>query len=323
MFGSALTEPLTSLKNHQLASRTSEAMRSFLVLAKFPFLSSIHLGRLDHPSCEDGLFLRQDNRIKLLHTFLHSERAFYEGIKYELLRVSKDERHVLCYIHGYNVNFRGAAIRAAQIGFDLKVPGVTAFFSWPSMGILHGYAADAATIEASEAAITRFLVDLCSKVDATHVHIIAHSMGNRGLLRALQRICNDIEQRTRTRFSQVFLAAPDLDAGLFHDLARLIPDISTRTTLYVSPRDNALKFSKIIHGAPRVGFCPPVTVVDGIDTVFVPGTNLLELGHSYYAEFEAVLHDMYDLIRFNSPPSARQRLSLEHDQEARYWSVRL
>jgi len=29
-----------------------------------------------------------------------------------------------------------AAIRAAQIGCDLKVPGITAFFSWPSKGRL-------------------------------------------------------------------------------------------------------------------------------------------------------------------------------------------
>jgi len=31
--------------------------------------------------------------------------------------------------HGFHVTFEAAAIRAAQIGFDLNVPGATAFFS--------------------------------------------------------------------------------------------------------------------------------------------------------------------------------------------------
>jgi len=38
----------------------------------------------------------------------------------------------LVYLYGYNVGFEDAAIQAAQIGFDLKVPGATAFFRWPS-----------------------------------------------------------------------------------------------------------------------------------------------------------------------------------------------
>jgi hypothetical protein len=33
------------------------------------------------------------------------------------------------YIHGYNVSFEEAVIRAAQMGYDLKVEGVTALFS--------------------------------------------------------------------------------------------------------------------------------------------------------------------------------------------------
>jgi len=80
----------------------------------------------------------------------------------ELRGASEDARkdhqrpHALLFIHGYNVDFEGAAIRAAQIGCDLKVPGVTAFFSWPSRGSLVSYPADEATIEASEGAITDF-----------------------------------------------------------------------------------------------------------------------------------------------------------------------
>ena len=107
----------------------------------------------------------------------------------------------MVYLHGYNTTFHEAAIRAAQIGFDLKIPGEMAFFSWPSRGTLDGYTADEASIEASEGAITDFLVRLAAESGADVVHVIAHSMGNRGLLRALQRIETNAERRSRLRFN--------------------------------------------------------------------------------------------------------------------------
>jgi esterase/lipase superfamily enzyme len=42
------------------------------------------------------------------------------------------------YIHGYNVGFEEAAIRAAQLGCDLKAKS-TMFFSWPSRSKLQEY----------------------------------------------------------------------------------------------------------------------------------------------------------------------------------------
>ena len=49
-----------------------------------------------------------------------------------------------------------------------------------------------------------------------------------------------------------------------------------------------------------------MTIVPGIDTVEVPKFNLLDLGHSYYAEAAAVLHDMFDLMQNNTSPRSRQ-----------------
>lgn len=81
---------------------------------------------------------------------------------------------------------------------------------------------DEASIEASERAITDFLMDFKAHYGAEKVHVLAHSMGNRGLLRALQRIA--AQTLGRVQFSQIFLAAPDVDRDLFLDLARLYPD---------------------------------------------------------------------------------------------------
>ena len=86
-----------------------------------------------------------------------SEADFWADIRREIEATDRSQRHSLVFLHGYNVSFEEAAIRAAQIGFDLKISGAVAFFSWPSQGSLLGYAADEATIEASEAAIADFL----------------------------------------------------------------------------------------------------------------------------------------------------------------------
>ena len=129
--------------------------------------------------------------------------------------------------------------------------GATAFFSWPSRGSVAAYPADEASIEASEGAIAQFLVDFTAHCGAEKVHLIAHSMGNRGLLRSLQRIAADASTRGKVKFGQVFLAAPDVDRDLFLDLARLYPEHAERTTLYASDGDLAVHLSAKLHDAPR------------------------------------------------------------------------
>ena len=240
----------------------------------------------------------------------------------QTVRESGESPHALVFLHGFNVTFEEAAIRAAQIGVDLKVPGATAFFSWPSRGTVRAYPADEASIEASERAITDFLVDFTSNCQAEKVHLIAHSMGNRGLLRALQRIAASTQTHGQVKFGQVFLAAPDVDQGLFLDLARLYPEHAERTTLYASDGDLPVHLSAKLHDAPRAGYYTPYTVAPGIDTVAVPDFDLDLLGHSYFAQAEALLHDIYDLIRHGLPPTQRQRLIPDVHDNAQFWKLR-
>jgi esterase/lipase superfamily enzyme len=240
----------------------------------------------------------------------------------QTVRESAEAPHALVFLHGFNVTFEEAAIRAAQIGVDLKVPGATAFFSWPSRGTVRAYPADEASIEASERAITDFLVDFTRNCQAEKVHLIAHSMGNRGLLRALQRIAADAQTRGQVKFGQLFLAAPDVDQDLFLDLARLYPEHAERTTLYASNGDLPVHLSAKLHDAPRAGYYTPYTVAPGIDTVAVPDFDLDLLGHSYFAQAEALLHDIYDLIRHGLPPAQRQRLIPDAHDNAQFWKLR-
>lgn len=268
----------------------------------------------------------RDDRMKLQTLSAAADAAaFFTEVQAEMqaARDAGSKPQALVFIHGFNVSFEEAAIRAAQIGCDLKVPGATAFFSWPSRGTVAAYPADEATIEASEAAITRFLIDFHARCGAERVHVIAHSMGNRGLLRALQRIAAHAQAAGTVKFGQIFLAAPDVDRDLFRELADLYPRFSERTTLYASKDDLAVHVSHRLHDAPRAGYFEPYTVVPGLDTVIVPDFDIDLLGHSYFAQAEALLHDIYDLMRNNLSPVKRQRLKPQVTPDGTAWQMTL
>lgn len=228
----------------------------------------------------------------------------------------------LIFIHGFNTSFEAAAVRSAQIGVDLGVtPGASGFFSWPSKGDIKGYPADEASIEASERAIADFLVDFSANCGARQVHLIAHSMGNRGLLRALQRIAADVQAQDKVKFGQIFLAAPDLDRDLFLDLAHLYPMHSERTTLYASEADLPVHLSAKLHDAPRAGYFQPYTVAPKIDTVCVPDFDIDLLGHGYFAQAEALLYDIEKLLSTNASPP-RQRLVPVTEGGQDFWRIK-
>jgi esterase/lipase superfamily enzyme len=266
----------------------------------------------------------RDDRLRVQRVERQERDAFFADVQQAMqdARAGGEAPQALFFLHGFNVTFADAAVRAAQIGYDLKVPGATAFFSWPSRGSVAAYPADEASIEASERAITDFLVDFAANCGAERVHVIAHSMGNRGLLRALQRIAADAQTRGRVKFGQVFLAAPDVDRDLFLDLAGLYAEHAGRATLYASDGDRAVHLSSRLHGAPRAGYFTPYTVAAGVDTVAVPDFDLDLLGHSYFAQAEALLHDIHDLMRHDEAPARRQRIDAAVHEGTAFWRLR-
>jgi esterase/lipase superfamily enzyme len=263
-----------------------------------------------------------DDRLSLLSVDEVERSAYWSGIAAQLAAIRADERSALIFVHGYNVSFQEAALRAAQIGFDLSVKGAMAFFSWPSQGSTRGYPADEATIEASEGVIADFMTDFAERSGATAVHIIAHSMGNRGVLRAVNRIAAKAQRRTGKPFGQIILAAADVDADVFRQLSAAYADVASRTTLYVSKRDLAVEASRWLHNFPRAGLMPPTLVLPGIDTINVTNVDLTMLGHGYVAEARDVLTDMHALITQGAPPDKRFGLREAKNEEGeRYWLI--
>lgn len=254
-----------------------------------------------------------------------SADSFWQQIS-KTFSENPSDSDALVFLHGFNNSFEDAALRAAQIGFDLRIKGQTAFFSWPSLGGIDNYPTDESSIESSEEAITKFLVDFSHKSGAKRIHLMAHSMGNRGLLKALKNIARDVEvSNSSVSFGHIILAAPDLDVDVFRQAKDAYTSLSESTTIYTSSKDRAVKLSKWIHTYPRLGFVPPITVEQGINTITINDNyNLFEftLGHSYFAEAGALLHDIFDLIRHNSPPADRQLPKKKATEDGQsYWLI--
>ena len=266
--------------------------------------SSHRTGELGSPLWR-RLLLQVDDRITVDPATVLAQDAFARDVRQFLASLDASDRNVLVYIHGFNTSFDDAARRAAQLGFDLKVPGITVLYSWPSRGNVSAYVADQSAIEASEAQIADFLIAVSALADRGKVHIIAHSMGNRGLLHALHRATTQAALRAGTRFGRIFLSAPDINAKLFSQLASVYPQVAERTTLYVADQDRALAALEWFTDGGRAGSAPPVLILPGIDTVRVRGSSLFQLGHSYFAEEPDVLRDIRAQLYWGESPARR------------------
>ena len=97
------------------------------------FRESHKIGSIGWPWWKRLLTLT-DDRLRLLGMDELQRNDYWNGIAAQLAAIDADERSALIFVHGYNVSFQEAALRAAQIGFDLSVKGAMAFFGWPSQG---------------------------------------------------------------------------------------------------------------------------------------------------------------------------------------------
>lgn len=252
-----------------------------------------------------------------------SEEVFVSDLQYCASNLPEGRKHLLLVLHGYNVDFNGAAKHAAQIASDLAIDGPTVFFSWPSRGSALDYIPDEATIARSERRFQGFLELLLSIEGFEAVSVIAHSMGNRLLLAGVKHLALN---PNISRFCQMILAAPDIDSATFKDS---IPDyqkakqVHARLTLYWNARDKALAASKIAHKAHRIGFIGQFSYTDGLDSVRWCGDSrwsLIKLGHSYHVDSAPVIEDIRSVLVWNKHPRERALTPRPNDRPT-HWDL--
>ncbi len=230
-------------------------------------------------------------------------------------------KEMLVFVHGYNVNFHDAVLRTAQLAYDLGVDGAPVLYSWPSQASLSGYTQDEDSVRATVFSLAPFLRNLATRSGARSIYLVAHSMGNRALTDALDRIAMAMRGNDQPLFKEILLTAPDVNAQVFANLAKSFRRAGKRVTLYASSKDGALKASKKVHGWARAGETEPeVLVLSGIDTVDVSQVDTSLLGHSYFGDNCSVIADMQRLMRDGKAPHERSPLTKkEKGPGLAYW----
>lgn len=264
-----------------------------------------------------------------------SEDAFLAEAKKHIAEAGDSKDHAFIYVHGFAVTFENAMYRAAQISYDLGANGKpfgTAFvYTWPSKGSIlpTAYVYDGDSAEYAVPHFRKFVELVSQKAGVKNLHVIAHSMGNRVLMRALDEA---VREGSPAWINQVILAAPDVDKQAFERLAKNIAGAARGLTLYASQQDNALRISRTIRGSgapPRAGeVAPPAgpAIVTGIDTLDISALStayfLPDLdSHDKYADSPEMLNDIGKIFGQNKPaPEVRNsRFQKATFQALQYW----
>jgi esterase/lipase superfamily enzyme len=259
---------------------------------------------------------RSDDRLKLTLVTPLSRQMFLDNIAGDLARHS-GLRSALVYVHGFNVSFEEAACRAAQIGADLGVDGITAFYSWASAGTLRGYLQDEESVRLAVDPFLDFLSTLQEAHGLERIDILAHSMGNRLLAAGIQRLA---ASKRSTAIGHIVLASPDITRSEFNNLFSYYTAVATaRTTLYSCSQDKALAVSTKLHSYLRLGAEPPVFARAGLDTVSASRLPLDLWGHGFVASARQVIGDLKQLLWLGAPPAKRNLIAVPDPETAEFW----
>lgn len=281
------------------------------------------IGEIESPSIWKFEFSEDPSKhIMLQKITLLEKQSFFTSLAKEI--AASEKKSTFLFVHGYNTSFSEAAKRTAQIAYDLKFDGKSVFYSWPSQASTFRYQKDEENIEWSRKNIKIFLEDYLSKSGAEEIYLVAHSMGNRGLTRAIVKVMEDKPQ-LRSKIKEIILAAPDIDADVFkNEIApQMISSTKKPITLYVSSDDLALKASKLLHGNPRAGDAgEKIVVLDGIETIDATGIDTSFLSHSYFADSNSIISDIFDIIQSGQRALNRKRLSIVKSKNNVHWKVK-
>lgn len=280
------------------------------------------LGELEAPSIL-RLEFREDpqDHVVLLNTMVAPKEQFFSRLGSRIR--SSATRSAFLFVHGYNVSFESAARRTAQIAYDIGFDGAPVFYSWPSRGTTIAYPADEQNIEWAQANLRGFLEEFLTRSEAESVFLIAHSMGNRALTRAVASLLSE-KPELRTKLTEIILTAPDIDAEVFkRDLVPALAAAGRPITLYASSGDQALLASNEFHGGhPRAGESGAgLLLASGIETIDASAVDTSFLGHSYYAESCSVISDLFLLVRERRRPDQRPTLQRIEASMGAYWFV--
>ena len=173
-------------------------------------------------------------------------------------------REVTIFVHGFNSTHPETAYRAAQIAYDVGLPGSLVMYSWPSRGRAFGYAYDLDSMLFARDGLEE-TVRRVKKAGAERIVLVAHSMGT-GLSMEMLR---QAEIRTpgwaaNTMNGGVILMSPDLDVDLFESQIADLRTVPQPFAIMVSRKDRILNISGRLRGTSTSERLGNITSADAL-----------------------------------------------------------
>lgn len=176
-----------------------------------------------------------------------------------LASASKNNRHVLVFVHGYNTRFDEAVFRFAQIVHDSGAEVTPVLFSWASWASLGSYPYDRESAALGRDSLELLLTKLADTPSVGQISVLAHSMGGWLTLETMRQMV--IRRGTISpKLKDVMLAAPDVDVDIALAQGRVLQQARNKPklTLFVSSDDKALGASRWLWGSTdRLGAIDP------------------------------------------------------------------
>ena len=215
-------------------------------------------------------------------------------------------RELVIYIHGCCSDFTTATSDARIIGSVMThLPVILySFPARPSSVLLmrSDYTSDETESAWSTVHLAYLLDSLLTSFPAQPVQldIMAHSLGNRVLLPALQQFAgehSDLVGNAR-RINTILFMAPDVDQATFVESTAVLQSLANSIDVYRSAIDVVVKTSQVIHEHPRLGLTNPgfdgrdrLYALDASTFVCGPSPELLS-GHFYWKASTIVEKDI-------------------------------
>lgn len=283
---------------------------------------SHRLGKLERPNWFKDLFFEDspEKYFTILNNEMVDQAGFIDLLKKRF--ADSGQNDVLLFVHGYNVKFKDAMFRSAQLGYDLNFKGAVTAFSWPSEGALLGYLTDSGNAEYSTSFLGDYIKLILRSKNVGKLHILAHSMGNVVLCGALRKLKEE-GIYPDPAINQVILAAPDIDKDVF--VTQILPAIKKfpNLTLYASQKDKALIASKKLRSDySRLGEGGQnLLVSEGLDSIDASEVDTDFLGHGYFSATQSLLNEIH-MVLLNIPPERRMLNVGYNADKKKYWILK-
>jgi Alpha/beta hydrolase of unknown function (DUF900) len=219
---------------------------------------------------------------------------------------------VLIYVHGYNYDFRGAALRCAQIYWDIGLSVIPLLYSWPSQGTATGYLKDQAAAAWTGSHLKDLIARLLKATPVRNLHLLAEGLGCSAVASALGMLRTEM---TSLGQLQVIFAYAEIDVDSFKETAAAVAPLLRGFTVYVSTEDKALDLSTQLSGSPLAG--SSIQVIPGVDTIDVSADAK---GLFDPRLTSAMLSDIYSVMR-GIVPDQRFGLSRVVTSQGSHWAL--